>query len=181
MSTLYLIRHGKTQANLEHRYCGSTDLPLSQEGAEELKRLCYEIPEARFLTSGMRRTEQTLSILFGPVAHTRSPAFREVDFGVFEMHTYEELKDRRDYQAWLTGDNMANIPPEGESGNQMTQRVLSALPELLKEDTVLITHGGVIGAIMESLFPEEQKNRYQWQPAPGRGYAVTEKNYRPIP
>ena len=52
MSTLYLIRHGKTQANLEHRYCGSTDLPLSQEGAEELKRLCYEIPEARFLTSG---------------------------------------------------------------------------------------------------------------------------------
>ena len=26
MSTLYLIRHGKTQANLEHRYCGSTDL-----------------------------------------------------------------------------------------------------------------------------------------------------------
>ena len=87
MSTLYLIRHGKTQANLEHRYCGSTDLPLSQEGAEELKRLCYEIPEARFLTSGMRRTEQTLSILFGPVAHTRSPAFREVDFGVFEMPT----------------------------------------------------------------------------------------------
>ena len=110
-----------------------------------------------------------------------NPRPSEVDFGVFEMHTYEELKDRRDYQAWLTGDNMANIPPEGESGNQMTQRVLSALPELLKEDTVLITHGGVIAAIMESLFPEEQKNRYQWQPAPGRGYAVSEKNYRPIP
>ena len=104
-----------------------------------------------------------------------------MDFGVFEMHTYEELKDRRDYQAWLTGDNMANIPPEGESGNQMTQRVLSALPDLLKEDTVLITHGGVIAAMMERLFPEEQKNRYQWQPAPGRGYAVSGKNYRPIP
>ena len=181
MSTLYLIRHGKTQANLEHRYCGSTDLPLSEEGIEELRQLRYAVPAVRFLTSGMRRTEETLSILFGPVAHAQVPAFREVDFGVFEMHTYEELKDRPDYQAWLTGDNMANIPPEGESGDQMTRRVLSALPDLMKEDTVLITHGGVIAAIMEHLFPEEQKNRYQWQSAPGRGYAVTGKIYRPIP
>ena len=181
MSVLYLIRHGQTQANLEHRYCGATDLPLSPEGAENLQKLHYSVSNVRFLTSGMLRTEQTLNILFGPVPHEQRPEFREVDFGIFEMHTYEELKDRRDYQAWLTGDNMANIPPEGESGNQMTQRVLSALPELLKEDTVLITHGGVIAAIMESLFPEEQKNRYQWQPAPGRGYAVSGKNYRPIP
>lgn len=181
MSTLYLIRHGKTQANLEHRYCGSTDLPLSDFGIEELRKLHYAVPAARFLTSGMRRTEQTLSILFGPVPHTQASAFREVNFGVFEMHTYEELKDRPDYQAWVTGDNMANIPPEGESGNQMTRRVLDALPELLTEDTVLIAHGGVIAAIMEHLFPEEHKNRYQWQPAPGRGYAVTGKNYRSIP
>ena len=181
MSTLYLIRHGKTQANLEHRYCGSTDLPLSKEGIEELRQLHYAIPAARYLTSGMRRTEETLSVLFGPVAHTQAPAFREVDFGVFEMGTYEELKDRPDYQTWLTGDNMVNVPPEGESGNQMTRRVLSALPDLMKEDTVLVTHGGVIAAIMERLFPEEQKNRYQWQPTPGRGYAVTGKFYRPIP
>ena len=181
MSTLYLIRHGKTHANLEHRYCGSTDLPLSQEGIEELKGLHYAVPAARFLTSGMRRTEETLSILFGPVAHTQAPAFREVDFGTFEMHTYEELKDRPDYQAWLTGDNMANVQPEGESGNEMTRRVLFALSDLMKEDTVLITHGGVIAAIMEHLFPEEHRNRYQWQPAPGRGYAVTGKIYRPIP
>ena len=39
MSTLYLIRHGQTQANLEHRYCGATDLPLSPEGAENLQKL----------------------------------------------------------------------------------------------------------------------------------------------
>lgn len=181
MSTLYLIRHGKTKANLEHRYCGSTDLPLSPEGMAALETIHYDIPQVRYLTSGMRRTEQTLEILFGDVPHARVPAFREVDFGVFEMHTYGELKDREDYQAWLTGDNMANVPPEGESGNQMTSRVLEALPELLKENTVLITHGGVIAAIMEHLFPEKEKNRYQWQPEPGRGYAITGKNYVPIP
>lgn len=181
MSTLYLIRHGKTKANLEHRYCGSTDLPLSPEGMAALEIIHYNLPKVRYLTSGMRRTEQTLEILFGDVPHAQVPAFREVDFGVFEMHTYEELKEQGDYQAWLAGDNMANVPPKGESGNQMTARVLEALPELLKEDTVLVTHGGVIAAIMEHLFPGEGKNRYQWQPVPGSGYAVTGRSYLPIP
>ena len=181
MSTLYLIRHGKTRANLEHRYCGSTDLPLSPEGRAALQTIHYEISNARYLTSGMKRTEQTLEILFGDVPHVRVSAFREVDFGVFEMHTYEELKGRKDYQDWITGDNMANVPPEGESGNQMTCRVLKALPELFRKDTVLVTHGGVIAVIMECLFPEEGKSRYQWQPDPGNGYAITGKNYVPIP
>ena len=113
--------------------------------------------------------------------HGQRPAFREVDFGIFEMHTYEELKDDPAYIAWITGDNMANIPPEGESGNQMLARVLEALPELLEEDTVLVTHGGVIAAILEHLFPEENKSRYQWQPAPGYGYLIEGNAFRPIP
>ena len=181
MSTLYLIRHGKTEANLQHRYCGSTDLPLSETGTKDLEALRYEITNVRFLTSGMLRTEQTLDILFGDVPHEKRPAFRELDFGVFEMHTYEELKDSPAYQAWITGDNMANIPPKGESGNQMLARVLAALPELLEEDTVLVTHGGVIAAMMEHLFPAEHKSRYQWQPAPGYGYRIDGNSYRAIP
>ena len=181
MSVLYLIRHGKTQANLEHRYCGATDLPLSEQGREELRELRYALPEARFLTSGMRRTEETLAILFGRVPHEVRSAFREVDFGIFEMHTYEELKEDPAYQTWISGDNMANVPPQGESGNQMCARVLAALPELMAQDTVLITHGGVIAAIMEHLFPAEAKTRYQWQPVPGHGYMLTENSYSPIP
>lgn len=181
MSRLYLIRHGNTEANLQHRYCGSTDLPLSQPGREALEKLQYDVAPVRFLTSGMLRTEQTLAILFGNVPHGQRPAFREVDFGIFEMHTYEELKDDPAYIAWITGDNMANIPPEGESGNQMLARVLEALPELLQEDTVLVTHGGVIAAILEHLFPEENKSRYQWQPAPGYGYLIEGNAFRPIP
>ena len=181
MSTLYLIRHGKTEANLQHRYCGSTDLPLSEIGRRELSELHYGIKDVRFVISGMRRTEETLKLLFGDVEYETEPAFKEIDFGVFEMGCYEELKDREDYRVWLTGDNMRNVPPGGESGEQMTQRVLRALPQLLDRDTVLITHGGVIAAIMDCLFPQEGKTRYEWQPVPGHGYAVTGKTYRPIP
>ena len=39
--TVYLIRHGKTEANEKRLYCGSTDLPLSEKGREELNRLDY--------------------------------------------------------------------------------------------------------------------------------------------
>ena len=45
----------------------------------------------------------------------------------------------------------------------------------------VLSMGGVIAAIMEAMFPREGKNRYQWQPRPGRGYAVTEEGYREIP
>ena len=177
---LYLIRHGATRANLEHLYCGSTDLPLSAEGAEALRALRYDTPKARYLTSGMRRANETMEILFPGQAYERDSRFREVDFGIFEMKSYEMLKNDPAYLAWITGDNEKNIPPQGESGEMFRARVLSAL-DTLREDTVLVTHGGVIAAIMETLFPREGKNRYQWQPRPGRGYAVTEEGYREIP
>lgn len=170
--TIYLIRHGKTEANEKHLYCGRTDLPLSREGTAELRKVKYDIKNVRFLTSGMKRTEQTLHILFGNVPFAVEPRFREVDFGSFEMQSYWELKDRQDYQTWLAGDNEENVPPHGESGSQMKKRVLEAFAEI-KEDTVLVTHGGVIAAIMGHLFPEENKNRYQWQPKPGQGYIIT--------
>ena len=169
--TIYLIRHGKTEANEKHLYCGSTDLPLSDVGRSELEKLHYDIKNARFITSGMKRTNETLRILFGDVPYEEDPRFREVDFGIFEMRSYEELKDTPEYQTWLTGDNEANIPPNGESGVQMKERILEAFSDI-KEDACIVTHGGVIAALMEHLFPEENKNRYQWQPKPGYGYSV---------
>lgn len=169
--TIYLIRHGRTAANEAHLYCGSTDLTLSQAGAEELQKLSYNVGNVRFLTSGMRRTNETLRILFGDVPYTVEPRFREVDFGIFEMKSYEMLKDDPAYQAWLSGENEKNVPPQGESGERMRLRVLEALAEI-REDTVVVTHGGVVAAIMAELFPGERKNRYQWQSAPGHGYKI---------
>lgn len=178
--SIYLIRHGKTEANEQHLYCGSTDLPLSPAGREELRSMRYDITPARFVTSGMKRTDETLRILFGNVPFSVDARFREVDFGVFEMKSYEMLKDDPAYQAWLTGDNESNIPPGGESGAQMTRRVLEALREL-PDGTALVTHGGVIAAIMANLFPQEGKYRYQWQPRNGCGYEISGGSYQSIP
>lgn len=178
--SIYLIRHGKTVANEKRLYCGSTDLPLSEAGAAELRQLHYAIAPERFVTSGMKRTEETLKILFGNVAFSVDTRFREVDFGDFEMRGYAELKDDPAYQAWISGDNEANVPPHGESGVEMTRRVLEAFREI-PDGTAVIAHGGVIAAIMASLFPGEGKHRYQWQSANGHGYEISGTTYRPIP
>lgn len=183
MSTVYLIRHGMTEANEKRLYCGSTDIPLSDAGIAALRELHYAVKNAVFLTGGMKRTEQTLALLFGNVPHRQEPRFREMDFGSFEMRGYAVLKNDPSYQEWITGDNESKPTPNGESGKQMQKRAQEAFFELYppKRDTVIITHGGVISAIMAHLFPQEGKNRYQWQPKPGHGYAVTQGRYLPIP
>ncbi len=176
---LILIRHGKTEANERHLYCGSTDIGLSEAGADELRELrdhldYPDISGMRVLTSGMRRCEETLEILFGSMPHEADSGFREMGFGVFEMRSYEEMKEDPEYIRWISGDNESNIAPGGESGRIMTERVIGALERVMEDgrDTAVVTHGGVIAAVMAHLFPEQNKNRYEWQPSYGRGYEL---------
>lgn len=190
MRRLYLLRHGLTQGNLAHLYYGSTDLPLCDAGLRQLAELRarggYPSPEGMLVvTSGMLRTEQTLAALYGEIRHEQWPQLREMDFGAFEMHSYDELKTREDYQRWLSGDMPKNRTPGGESEREVISRVLQALTRLQSQerDVLAVVHGGTIVAIMQALFPEEGKNRYQWQPKPGFGYEIDMKNlkYRMIP
>ena len=94
------------------------------------------------------------------------------------MNSNEMLKDDRSNQAWLTGDNEKNVPPHGESGEHMTARALAAFVRVQEagRDAVIVTHGGVIAAIMAHLFPEG-KNRYEWQSPNGGGYVIENGQY----
>ncbi|MBQ7661406.1 MAG: histidine phosphatase family protein [Clostridia bacterium] len=176
---LILVRHGMTLAGEKHLYCGKTDLSLSARGVRQLQKRRGDLPPLdlaalRCVSSGMKRCEETLEIYFGALPHEIDPAFCEMDFGAFEMRSYAEMQNDPAYIAWISGDNEANIAPGGESGNRMRARVLSGLARLLADgrDTLLVTHGGVIAVLMAHLFPEENKNRYAWQPPPGGGYVV---------
>ena len=157
------------------------DLPLTKRGIAALEgkkdMFYYPLPEnTPVYTSGKLRTEQTLTVLFGKIAHEVEPDLGEMDFGKFEFRAYEELKDDTAYQRWITGNNFENQCPGGESGRMMTERVTRAFEKLLEEkkteNLLLVTHGGPIAALMERYFPEDEKNRYEWQPGNGEGYEI---------
>lgn len=170
---LLLLRHGQTEATRLHCYCGSTDVPLSEEGRAALSGVTVP-PMIHYYTSGMRRANETMELLCPGISYDEIPALREMDFGVFEMKTYEMLRDDPDYQTWITGDNEHNICPGGESGAAALERAMTALQELIAkgEDTVVVSHGGVVAGAMNAWFPGTGKSRYQWQSRPGHGYLV---------
>lgn len=187
MKQCWLLRHGKTEANARRLYCGAADVPLSDEGKWELLRLknTRQYPPlqgANVYTSGLRRTEETLFLLYGAVAHETLPGFQELHFGQFELHSYEELKKNPDYLQWISGDNKENCCPGGESGQEMERRVLRTFRGLQdgQSDFLVICHGGPISAIMERLFPNEQKTRCEWQPAGGEGYHIVFSEGKPV-
>ena len=192
MSRVILIRHGTTEANEKFLYCGQTDIPLSENGrrllAEKRQRGGYpDISGFRVVTSGMVRTEETLSGLFGDVAHEKNPALREISFGDYEMLDYYALEKLPGFLDWLNRSD-EQAPPNGESGNAMRARVLGAFFALLDsgDDLLLVVHGGTIVHIMSALFPREPKSRYDWQPTGGEGYAIEfadgkALSYRKIP
>lgn len=188
MNHLILLRHGRTEGNARHLYYGKTDLPLLPQTVLELRaasaRGVYPPPDGfSFVTSGMLRTEQTLRAIYGDVPFSVISELREINFGIFEMKSYEELKDTPVYQAWLSGDWYQNVPPEGESFAACEARMLKGLARLLEraQDTICVCHGGTILTIMAHLFPEERKDGYAWQPEPGFGYEIDLKNHTYLP
>ncbi|HCC36247.1 MAG TPA: histidine phosphatase family protein [Treponema sp.] len=173
-----IIRHGMTRANEKRLYCGFTDLPLSEQGKQNLTALRKFViyPEenrAAYITSGLLRTTETLQILYDRKPDFIMEEFKELNFGEFEMKSYDELKNIPEYQKWINGGNGAACPG-GESRNDLEKRVKSGLDKLAYtqiDDAVIISHGGVISVIMETLFPGI-KNFYEWQPDFGRGYTL---------
>ena len=187
MKQVYLIRHGCTEANEHWLYCGSTDLPLSDAGRAGLNQLreTMEYPETdglQFYTTGLARTEETLKLIWGDVPHTAVPGLREMAFGSFEMRSYQQLQNTQEYRDWISGDNEKNRCPNGESGADMTERVLEAFHKLRcsSGDFLIVAHGGPIAAIMAHLFPQEIRSRYQWQPRNGMGYRIVFNGGQPV-
>lgn len=177
---LVMIRHGLTDALERHLYYGAVDLPLNEKGKEELIRFRKEgiysaFKDLKVYTSGMIRTEQTLELILGKVDHVIEPRFREMNFGAFELKSYEELKDRDDYQYWLSDIDKIPCPGGGETAGDFGRRVLEAADEIIAkgEDCILVIHGGVISKIMQRFFPGRTVNYYEWTPDSGKGYIVT--------
>ncbi|MDR2438797.1 MAG: phosphoglycerate mutase family protein [Planctomycetaceae bacterium] len=174
---IHLLRHGKTAANEQRLYCGSSDQPLSCGGIEQLKQLKTEtqFPIAeQYVTSGLRRTIETLKILYDKEPDSIIKELNEYNFGDFEMKNYDELKDNPDYRLWISGNEM--IPcPNGESRKNFRKRIcygFELIREMNTDSVFVVCHGGVIASLMDMLFNGQKKSYDEWLPHNGQGYTI---------
>ncbi len=178
MKTIYFIRHGQTKYNVEGRFVGSTDLPLTENGRKNIYDLWHErskhIDKEVIYSSPMKRCIETAHIIF-PDEHLEIiKNMREMNFGVFEGKTHDELMDMQAYRNFRATSGKEKIP-HGESGIEFGMRVLKGFFEMIGhmnknnyETAALICHGGVIMAIF-SMLCEESDDIYYYHRDNGQG------------
>ena len=151
---LILLRHGKTAANLEHRYNGVTDDPLCEEGLREARAAKAAPDISLAYVSPLKRARQTAGICFPNAKQIVVDDLREMNFGDFEGRTAQEMEHDADYRAWVDG-GCVDVCPNGESIPSFAKRAMAAFDSVVKDAAArglnragVTAHGGVIMAIM---------------------------------
>lgn len=176
-----LLRHGLTNENIEKKYLGWSDVPLCERGITELEYLKkFGFPEGDvFFVSDLQRCKQTFQILYGNREQTYFfTSFREMNFGQWELKTYEELQHDGQYRKWLDDFKTEQIPL-GERFSDFKRRVLqgwqqatsSFFEKMNTEHIVIISHGGPIRLLLECYAPEE-RDFWNWPIKHGEGYTL---------
>lgn len=154
---LLLIRHGETAWNAEHRIQGQLDIPLSPLGVLQSARLAECLmnePIDAVYSSGQSRAWLTAAPLAARLGLEviAEPRLRERSFGIFEGLTLDEAAERypSEFKKWRERDP-AWRPEGGESGQQLIDRVLSAVSDIgvrhPSQTVVLVSHGGVLDVL----------------------------------
>ncbi|KAF4520929.1 hypothetical protein B566_EDAN008904 [Ephemera danica] len=149
--TIYLTRHGESEQNLEGRIGGDSDLsPRGKQYANALSAYIasQNIPHLRVWTSWLKRTIQTVSGI--PAPQERWKALNEIDAGICEEMTYEEIQSKfpEDFSA-RDQNKFTYRYPRGESYEDLVARLEPVIMELERQGNVLVvSHQAVIRCLL---------------------------------
>jgi 2,3-bisphosphoglycerate-dependent phosphoglycerate mutase len=173
MGVLVLVRHGQSQWNLENRFTGWVDVPITEKGAAEAKRAGGELKGVKFdkaFTSELIRAQQTLEIILAEsgqpgVPVVKDKALNERHYGDLQgLDKAETAKKYGDAQVHIWRRSFDIRPPGGESLKDTLDRSVpyfkkEILPLVTAGKTVLVAaHGNSLRAILmdlERLTPEQ--------------------------
>jgi alpha-ribazole phosphatase len=180
VTTLYLIRHGATEGTHEKRYKGSIDVPISQEGLEQVGKA------AEFIR-GELRGESLAAIYTSPLSRAVASAevvgaayglepvidnnLKERHFGVWEGMTFSEIRGQYpgEFEKWAD-DPLEHSPVGGESTIEVRDRIMPVVEAIISrhdgEAVAIVGHGGInriiicelLGIPLEHMFRIEQDN-----------------------
>lgn len=166
MSYLVLLRHGESQWNLENRFTGWVDVPLSPKGEKEARSAGEKLKNFKFdkaFTSVLKRAEDTLSIVLKILKQENIPiekdqALNERHYGDLQgLNKAETAKKYGEKQVLIWRRSYDIAPPNGESLKDTAARTLpyfekKILPEIKKGRNILIcAHGNSLRSIVMQL------------------------------
>ncbi|MGZ8366043.1 MAG: 2,3-bisphosphoglycerate-dependent phosphoglycerate mutase [Nitrospira sp.] len=166
MARLVLLRHGESQWNLENRFTGWVDVPLSPKGIEEAKQAGEKLRGLTFhraFTSVLTRANETLRLVLEAIGQTTIPiekdkALNERMYGELQgLNKAETAQKYGDAQVKIWRRSYDVKPPGGESLKDTAERALPYYekmikPCLLKGETIIIAaHGNSLRALVMEL------------------------------
>ena len=170
---LILIRHGESDGNAQRKFSGFQDVDLTEKGIWQAKRLARRLEEEKVnavYCSDLKRARHTAEIIFGDRGKdiVVSPNLREINFGIWEGMTFEEikLKEGAKFTSWMENPDEKTIIPQGESLAILNERVMTEVNRILQEHKneekdktiAIICHGGAIRIILCNVLNLELKN-----------------------
>lgn len=166
MADLILIRHGQSSYNLQNRFTGWLDVPLSSNGIEEaenaaLKLKDYKIDSA--YTSTLKRAMDTLQIILDKkkpdtIPAIENKALNERNYGELQgLNKADVAKKYGEAQVLLWRRSYTTTPPGGESLKDTSDRVIPFFRAVICEDlrkglnVLVVAHGNSLRAIVKEL------------------------------
>lgn len=162
MPVLVLVRHGQSTWNLENRFTGETDIPLTAHGRAEARAAGAKLTTPLFshaFTSVLKRAIDTLSLIL-ETAHqrqvpvTRNRALNERNYGQLQGLNKAEVAARYgDDQVSLWRRSYRTRPPGGESLADTAARVIpyyrTAIAPLLmaQQNILVVAHGNSLRSL----------------------------------
>ncbi len=151
MTDLYLVRHGATEWSENGRHTGVTDLPLTEDGETEARKLDGHLDPAGFgliLSSPRQRARRTAELagFTGEYEPQIDDDLAEWNYGDYEGLTSEKIHETD--PSWSIWDRGG---PKGESPEQIRER-LGRLVERVRgsgvDQAICFAHGHILRALM---------------------------------
>jgi 2,3-bisphosphoglycerate-dependent phosphoglycerate mutase len=163
MPDLILLRHGQSQWNLENRFTGWVDVPLSPKGEDEARAAGEKLRGRvidKLYTSTLQRAIHTADLALASAGITvpaveRDAALNERMYGDLQgLNKAEAAKEFGDDQVHIWRRSFDVPPPGGESLKDTAARVIPyweahILPDLRAGKSILVAaHGNSLRALV---------------------------------
>ena len=157
---LYIMRHGRTDWNEQHRLQGSTDIPLNEEGRRMAEKAREEYRDVHFdvcFCSPLIRARETAEILLRGrnVPVLTDDRLMEMSFGSYEgTENSFDIPDCPINELFYHPERYTSPPGGAESLDDLFARTGAFLEEraepLLKEgkDVLIVGHGAMNSSIV---------------------------------